>query len=35
VAAKPVATPKLFANDGGAPLPSAGFLGFDPHSATN
>jgi hypothetical protein len=35
VAAKPVATPKLFANDGGAPLPSAGFLGFDPRSATN
>ena len=35
VAVKPVATPKLFANDGGAPLPSAGFLGFDPHSATN
>lgn len=22
--------PKLFANDGGTPLPSAGFLGFDP-----
>jgi hypothetical protein len=35
VAIKPVATPKLFANDGGTPLPSAGFLGFDPHSATN
>jgi hypothetical protein len=35
VAVKPVATPKLFANDGGAPLPSAGFLGFDPRSATN
>lgn len=35
VAVKPVATPKLFANDGGTPLPSAGFLGFDPHSATN
>lgn len=27
--AKPVATPKLFANDGGTPLPNAGFLGFD------
>jgi hypothetical protein len=27
--AKPVSTPKLFANDGGAPLPNAGFLGFD------
>jgi hypothetical protein len=24
-----VASPKLFANDGGTPLPSAGFLGFD------
>jgi ankyrin repeat protein len=35
VANKPVATPKLFANDGGAPLPSAGFLGFDPRSSTN
>jgi hypothetical protein len=34
-AAKPVATPKLFANDGGAPLPNAGFLGFDPRSASN
>ena len=35
VAAKPVASPKLFANDGGAPLPSAGFLGFDSRSASN
>jgi hypothetical protein len=35
VAAKPVATPKLFANDGGAPLPSAGFLGFGSRSAAN
>ncbi len=35
VKVRPVATPKLFANDGGAPLPSAGFLGFDPHTATN
>jgi hypothetical protein len=35
VAAKPVATPKLFANDGGTPLPSAGFLGFDSRSAAN
>jgi hypothetical protein len=35
VAAKPVATPKLFANDGGTPLPSAGFLGFDSRSASN
>jgi hypothetical protein len=32
---KPVATPKLFANDGGTPLPSAGFLGFDSRSASN
>ena len=31
-AAKQVAKPKLFANDGGAPLPSAGFLGFDSRS---
>ena len=28
-------TPKLFANDGGTPLPSAGFLGFDARLATN
>jgi hypothetical protein len=34
-ATKPIATPKLFANDGGQPLPSAGFLGFDSRSATN
>jgi hypothetical protein len=35
VAAKP-ATPKQFANDdGGSPLPSAGFLGFDSRSASN
>jgi len=39
--AKPVAaaarsaTPKLFANDGGTPLPSAGFLGFDSRASTN
>jgi hypothetical protein len=32
---KPIATPKLFANDGGTPLPSAGFLGFDSRAATN
>jgi hypothetical protein len=32
---RPVATPKLFANDGGTPMPSAGFLGFDPRSASN
>ena len=35
VAQNPVATPKLFANDGGTPQPSAGFLGFDPRSSTN
>jgi hypothetical protein len=35
IPAKPVATPKLFANDGGTPLPSAGFLGFDPRPASN
>jgi hypothetical protein len=35
VAAKPVATPKLFANDGGTPLPNAGFLGFDSRSTAN
>jgi hypothetical protein len=34
-AVKTVATPKLFANDGGTPLPSAGFLGFDSHAAAN
>jgi hypothetical protein len=32
---KPAATPKLFANDGGTPLPSAGFLGFGSRSASN
>jgi hypothetical protein len=31
----PRPAPKLFANDGGTPLPSAGFLGFDAGSATN
>jgi hypothetical protein len=35
VVSRSVAKPKLFANDGGAPLPSVGFLGFDPRSATN
>jgi len=35
VATRPIATPKLFANDGGTPLPSAGFLGFDSRSASN
>jgi hypothetical protein len=33
VAARSVAKPKMFANDGGTPLPSAGFLGFDPRSS--
>ena len=28
-AGPPQRTPRLFANDGGAPVPSAGFLGFD------
>lgn len=32
---KPVATPKLFANDGGEPLPSAGFLGFNSRTSAN
>lgn len=32
---RPVATPRRFANDGGTPLPSAGFLGFDSRSAAN
>ena len=35
IPAKPVATPKLFANDGGTPVPSAGFLGFGSRSASN
>jgi len=36
VAAKPVTTPRLFANDGGSPVPNAGFLGFDSRgSGTN
>jgi hypothetical protein len=35
VATKMPAGPKLFANDGGAPLPGAGFLGFDSRSSTN
>jgi hypothetical protein len=32
---KLAATPKLFANDGGTPVPSAGFLGFGSRSAAN
>jgi hypothetical protein len=35
VANAPVSTPKLFANDGGTPHPSAGFLGFDSRGGTN
>jgi hypothetical protein len=35
IPATPVATPKLFANDGGTPMPSAGFLGFDSRPASN
>jgi hypothetical protein len=35
IPAKRVTTPKLFANDGGAPVPNAGFLGFDSRSASN
>lgn len=34
-AVSPVATPRRFANDGGTPLPSAGFLGFGSRSAAN
>jgi hypothetical protein len=33
--AKQAVKPKLFANDGGTPLPSAGFLGFGSRSAAN
>jgi len=29
-ASAPVQTPRLFAGNGGSPIPSAGFLGFDP-----
>lgn len=32
---KPVATPSRFANDGGTPLPSAGFLGFGSRATSN
>jgi hypothetical protein len=32
---RPATTPKLLANDGGTPLPSAGFLGFDSRASTN
>ncbi len=35
VQSKPVVSPKLFANDGGTPLPAVGFLGFDSRKATN
>jgi hypothetical protein len=33
VVARPLAKPKVFASDGGSPLPSAGFLGFDPRAS--
>ena len=33
--ARPVATPRLFANDGGTPQPNAGFLGFDSRATSN
>jgi hypothetical protein len=32
---KPAAAPKLWANDGGTPQPSAGFLGFGSRQASN
>jgi hypothetical protein len=35
VAPKPGTTPKLYANDGGTPLPGAGFLGFGSGQASN
>ncbi len=35
VAVRQAATPRLFANDGGTPLPSAGFLGFGSRAASN
>jgi hypothetical protein len=35
VAEKPMVSPKLFANDGGAPVPSAGFLGFGGRATAN
>ncbi len=34
-AQKPAAAPKLWANDGGTPQPSAGFLGFGSRQASN
>jgi ankyrin repeat protein len=35
VAPRAIASPKLFANDGGTPQPAVGFLGFDSRSAAN
>jgi hypothetical protein len=35
VAQKPTALPKLWSNDGGAPQPNAGFLGFGSRQASN
>jgi hypothetical protein len=34
-AEKPVGLPKLWSNDGGAPQPNAGFLGFGSRQASN
>jgi hypothetical protein len=34
-ASRPATAPKLFANDGGTALPSAGFLGFDARASSN
>lgn len=31
VASQPIVAPKLFANDGGTPVPNTGFLGFGTH----
>jgi hypothetical protein len=33
VVPRSAAKPKMFANDGGTPVPSVGFLGFDPRSS--
>ena len=35
VPAAPPQTPRLFANDGGTPVPTAGFLGFTPGTGTH
>ena len=33
VVPRSAAKPKMFANDGGTPVPTVGFLGFDPRSS--